>query len=178
MTLSMSGSGGVAYTYVYVPPALQGTGLDTAVQNAIASLNTALNNYGVLVNYARTTTECAGGHCVKMEVATPGDPNACAEIVTPYTSDSGGQPTSAMTLRIRPDWNSSPAWDNTFLDRTYAHELSHALGLKENECGSSDSIMGIFSSCGQSMSTTTATATDAIPVAQTVYGGGTRNVCQ
>jgi hypothetical protein len=162
-------------TNVYVPPGLVGTDIDNAVIAAINSLNTDLTTSGVALQFARETVEanCTGAHCVKVRVINTG--TDCALTASPHNT-STGDITSPVDLSISDAWTHT-WYTNGFLTRSVTHELSHPLGLKENACTAANSIMGTFPSCGSSMSTTSQTTNDRVPMGHTTYGGGTRNSC-
>jgi hypothetical protein len=170
-------SGSPNVVSVYIPTALAGTDIDSAAQAAVTAWNTQLSGYSVGLSLSVVYSPCSGAACINVSVGTPGGPaGACASIALPTNSGSGGELTSASSLVVSSGWTHT-WYTNGFLTRTMSHELEHALGLKENTCSSSDSLMGTFSSCGQSMSTTTPTTTDQLPFAKTVYGTGTRLSC-
>ena len=168
-------------TYVYVPPSLQGTDLDTAVGQAIGSWNADLKTNGVAVEFVRTTDfqgVCiASANCIEVASGSV-EEGGCSKIDIPTTAQSGGLPTGRMTLTISSSWNNlkNPWFPNGSLRRYLSHELGHALGLNENSCAVAASLMTPHV-CGQATTTTSATITDQLPVKSTVYGGGTRNSC-
>jgi len=162
-------------TEVYIPPDMAPE-IDAAFNDAVDGLNTTLAGSSIPVRYHVTYEDCEslGALCVKVSVQNTG--TDCAQNATLTGPSSGGHFTVFSDIFISSNWTT--AWyDNGFLTRTAAHELTHLLGLKENSCTSSDSVMGTFPSCGASLSNLGQTVNDTTPIANTVYGSFPRTAC-
>ncbi len=122
---------------------------------------------------------CTGAQCILIEPGLhPTNPLTCSWNIAGY--GPGAEYTVPSRIRLRQyeyaDWNSAPR--RTML----SHELGHLFGLEElnDTCAQSASDMHPDPTPEWNTVGTMpplATDTDALPVANTVYGGGSRNVC-
>ena len=125
------------------------------------------------IDFASCSSPANRARCIQMIEGTPILPGACAQIVTPTGAD--GITNNVSTLTVATGWTS---WNSAFVQRTINHELTHPFGLTENGCNYTGSLMTPIT-CGQSGvgSYTLPTLNELIPIAQTVYGGGSRQTC-
>lgn len=149
---------------IYLPSGSSySAGLDAAI--------TDWNNYltGILLN--RVTSPCtAGPYCVNVNTnpnltrcggfAGPGGLNASGEAQNPF-------------IQI----NSNTTFSASGLQRTFAHELGHLLGLDQYlPCNQNDGVMQDQYSCSGTVNPYVK-ASDWLPVNKSVYANGTKNTC-
>jgi hypothetical protein len=154
-----------AEIYIFLPSnSPYSAGLDAA----IADWNSKLAGAGVHLN--RRTTSCsAGPHCVNVLIDD--------SIPKCGWADSGGINASGVAQNPWIKINSLYNFTVTGLQRTFAHEIGHLLGLNNNlSCNKDDSTMVDSFHCDQTEVANVQTS-DWLPVTKSVYGGGTKSVC-
>ena len=156
-----------AEIYIFLPAnSLYSAGLDAA----IADWNSKLTGTGVHLN--RQTTSCsAGPHCVNAIVDTT--IGACG------WADPGGTDSNGVAQNPVLKINSNYTFSTAGLQRTFAHEIGHLLGMANYvivTCGSNDAVMSDNFDCTTNPLANVATS-DWLPVAKSVYGGGTKSKC-
>ena len=160
---------------VYVPPSIKDTPLDLAVQAAIAGWNQANAANGIAVTLVRTTDECDGSGCIRIGALNLGF--NCGTINIPATDETGA-PSGPVDITVHSSYTSQQYYANGSLTQRVSHELGHLFGLTQNACTAAQSVMAQPTSCGAAQELQTPSYTDSHPVANTTYGGGSRNACQ
>ena len=166
--------------------------LDTEVRGALNGWTTMLRTFGLsnLVFQYDADGLCAqsDAHCVEIApdaqlLAQYCDPGACG------CAQASGVINNVYTARTRVILDPTYATSTyaTFSQWLLAHELGHLLGLNHvaedpgptKVCARGVSVMiPTARSCGQvGTDATTAQTSDALPVAKTVYGGGSVKTC-
>ena len=110
--------------------------------------------YEVVMSY----TPCSGSNCINVAVGPPppDQPTNCAE-----TGPQSG--TWFLTTR-------TASYTQSYMDFLINHELGHPLGLGDNACSLSNSIMKQGAAqCGDTMPSTAPRTSDAMAVAHTSY---------
>jgi hypothetical protein len=162
---------------IYLPSSL--SGLSTPLTNAVDAWKDLIPDTGVIPTV--TNTDCgSGATCVRVEEADLGNDPAgnpiCAQKSGNYDTATGYY-SSQIKIRIDDSWTAAGA---ARLERTFAHELGHLLGLDESLCGGPDSVMrgGVYSCTDTSTSVPNdPTMNDSLPVNKTSYGGGPKTSC-
>ena len=169
---------------VYLDPtAFGGTGstIANALDSAISNWNNLVGSSGI--SLARVTSACSTGpKCITVQAADLG-PSQCGYIPPAITDSTGGLTGDNLYIQINnnasADWHT---WNATSLQRTFAHELGHLLGLGDyaTSCDSSgdSAVMQPNFYCSSVASPlTTPSLSDYLPINNTVYGGRTRTTC-
>lgn len=119
--------------YLYLAPHLS-AGWGAPLQQAVEDWNGRLSGGGVpsfqVVNY-----DCgSGGDCVSITEGTPS--SGCAEMLPGVPGANGEYVSSAGIVVL-------PGRQGDLARRTFAHEMGHLVGLRENdpECALADSVM-------------------------------------
>lgn len=163
-------------------PVGEGQPLYVAIETATKAWNDALESAGENRIFDETPApSCTiqqGGHCVKMLVQSPPeDPTLCGQANGPV--DANGIFTAFPTIWIKPQYSTDP----DYLAFLIGHELSHLLGVKNAlGCTSPNSIRNDVDVCNSLVTTegnlpTVPQPSDVLPVVDTVYGPGSREVC-
>jgi hypothetical protein len=156
---------------VYLPSTMSGA--QAALDGAIADWNSHLP---AGVQFASTNTACGTGpSCISIGKIVL--QNVCGDSNWNF-DPATGEILSNATLSLRADWDQLP-YSSQGLQRTFAHELGHFLGLSDypSPCGVSDAAMQDTFSCVSSSTTTAVTFNDYAPSSKAVYGGGSRAIC-
>ena len=154
--------------------------LDDAVRPAITSWNNELAKFGLTSLHFTPApdTGCAvaNAHCVSVDIQlSADDPTACGWRYTPAAP--AGVYTQRSQIHLKPGFASWPSLAGKIW--TVSHEFGHLLGLDHQgaDCSPSGSVMHNPDKCGDDNSATSATDDDAVAVAKTVYGPGSRIKC-
>jgi dual-action HEIGH metallo-peptidase len=119
-----------------------------------------------------TDVPCTGSRCINIDLALISD---CG-IAGGSSTDSTGLRTGTQTIQI----NSSATFTTSGLQRTFAHELGHMLGLEDSDstnCSVSDAVMQDQFNCEAASVMDDVTINDWTPVNITAYGSGSRLTC-
>lgn len=146
----------------------------TALDAAIADWNTSVSGAGV--PFDRVSVACGNGpRCITVEATSP---EACgrSEWGAP---DGSGAHTGFLKLQVLPSWNT---WTPESLQRTFAHELGHFLGVGNysapTSCVADDAVMHPGFGCGPTVTPLkTVTLNDSLPILNGVYGGKSKRSC-
>jgi hypothetical protein len=160
--------------------------LNVALRAAAAAWNTALKSRGLAPIFDETLQDAScvpsvqGGYCINVNIVAqvPTNPLACAASL-PGGSGPDGIVANPSTIWYR----SANPTDANWLKRLFAHELGHLLGLLDgNSCPLNESIMntaGQFCSVEEQKALPTIPQlSDSLPVANTVYGPGSKSTCR
>jgi hypothetical protein len=154
-----------------------------AAEAAAQGWETILNSYGISIDFS--AEPCASGtnpYCIwVVQAPIPENPTACSAVRTNY--DQTGLINQSSTIVI-PNTSNDPER----LVQLISHELGHLLGLEDKLCGRDKSVMWTpeleGGPCDYTAANTTealtATITDALPVANSVYppsGEGSKATC-
>jgi hypothetical protein len=152
-----------------------------AIEAAAKAWNAALVSWGespIFDETAQTTlcTGSQGGHCVNVVIQHyPDAPLVCAAAERDPGGEDGIVDNNAR-IYIRPDYSTDP----TYLRHLLSQELGHLLGLDDAVCGI-NSVMSGIAACNSLGTPPTVpsspTPSDALPVADTSYGPGSRATC-
>jgi hypothetical protein len=150
------------------------SGLSSYLANAVGTWNTALSGTGVSFNVV--TASCgSGAACITV---TTGSLSSCG--YSSWTANgTTGEITSNAVLTINQNWSTVP-FSTEGLERTFAHELGHFLGLgnySTTACGIPDAAMQPNFDCAATTVMHAPTTNDIVPVSSTVYGGNTKTTC-
>jgi hypothetical protein len=169
---------------VFLDPAIfgaDGTTVPAALDAAITSWNNALTASGV--SMVRVTSPCpTGPACITVQSTDLGQ-SICGKSPLAQTDSNGGYTGNNLYLQLNSNasgpWST---WSGASLQRTFAHELGHRLGLKDDsaicDISAVSAVMEPNFSCGIiDYPSTSPTATDTLPINNTVYGGQTRSTC-
>jgi hypothetical protein len=146
-------------------------GAATALDAAISDWNTRVGAAsGVFLT--RVSSPCgSGSDCITVRELNIG--NYCGTFEGAW--DNNGYFNADMFLNLSPSWQS---YSSTGLQRTFVHELGHALGLDNNQsCTVNQAAMNDTFDCLGTVSTVTSTFNDYRPVNNTVYGGKPKTSC-
>lgn len=147
----------------------------TPLDQAIQDWNNQLAGTGVV--FERTGTDCgSGARCIKV-AASP--LSSCGLASWDPPDPNTGLWTGGLLLELHSSWS---AFSSASLQRTFAHELGHFLGLNNymsaTGCDVDDAVMRDDFVCGPTASPGVAiTGSDALPVVKSTYGGGTKVTC-
>jgi hypothetical protein len=152
------------------------SGARTALDAAVLDWNTALSGAG-LPHLNVVTTACNPGLPTCVTIGTNASGGVCG--LTRGGQGSDGVWLNNVTLDLDPTWNVPPyALTPSGLQRTFAHEIGHLLGLWNFPCANvSDAVMDDSFVCQQNVILTQPTFTDIKPVISALYGGKTRVSC-
>ena len=145
-----------------------------ALDAAIANWNSSVSGAGVPFERV-SVTGGTGSRCITVETASLG---ACGRSQW-GAPDASGAHTGFLKLQILPDWNT---WTAESLQRTFAHELGHFLGVGNysapTSCVGDDAVLHPGFGYGPTvMPLRTTTLNDSLPILNTVYGGKSKRSC-
>jgi hypothetical protein len=101
--------------------------------------------------------------------------DGCAEFDRGSAPATTGEINSTSTIILPPDWSSR---SDDRLHRTFAHELGHSLGLRDNSGATSNSVMSLAPDCSSTTGLTLSpTLTDVLPVTSPTYAQNSRKAC-
>lgn len=153
---------------VYIPGTM--SDLYGPADQAMADWTAALTNTGVSIS--RVLQPCgSGGACVNVVEGSVA--SGCAQSET-GTSDTNGVATSPSTIKLPSAWTTRTGDRNR---RTIAHELGHLLGLGDNSCSSTNSVMGPLACDATTGFSLLPTLTDKLPTTSSTYGNGVQKTC-
>ena len=147
----------------------------TPLDQAIQDWNT--NLFGTGMAFERTGTDCGTGPgCVRVEA---GQVQTCGAATWDGYDPGTGFFTGGLRLRIHANWGT---FSSASLQRTFAHELGHFLGLHNyataTACGVDDAVMRDDFECSPTASPgVSVTGSDGLPAAKTMYGTGPKTTC-
>jgi Dual-action HEIGH metallo-peptidase len=139
------------------------------LNDAIADWNSKLAGTGVHFNRKTTSCTTTGPHCVNVIPDT-------TILICGYGGPGG---TNANGVAQNPviKINSNFTFTVTGLQRTFAHEIGHLLGMDNYlPCPKNDAVMQEQFYCDQN-EMANVTTSDWLPVVKSVYGGGTKSRC-
>ena len=150
----------------------------TALSNAINDWNSHIASTGVA--FDKVTSPCSGSSCVVVQ-SVAGLPSGSCGFTPPMATNIDGSFTSTTYLQLDNTWGT---WSTASLQRTFAHELGHHLGLlgysSTSACDTTGNtaIMQLNFHCSPTDTPLTAvSANDYLPITSTVYGGHSTVVC-
>jgi hypothetical protein len=149
----------------------------SALDDAIGDWNSHISATGI--TFQRVDSSCGSGpDCITVQ-AVP-DLGSCG-YRPPLQTDSNGGYVGNMYLQIDGSWNT---WSSQSLQRTFAHELGHFLGIGDYSTTSACDATGNAAVmqpnfvCSSASTPLTATSfSDYRPVNNTTYGGKSRLTC-
>lgn len=154
---------------VYLPSSMSGA--TSALTAAINDWNSYLS--GTKVQFSPVTAACTIGPACITVIATPGL-GYCGFAGNGGAPNASNEFTGGMELEIHGNWST---FTSQSLQRTFAHELGHYLGLSNytTSCGVNDAIMQHLFSCGPTAQP--AAAVSYLPAVNSVYNGKSRKSC-
>jgi len=149
------------------------SGATSALDATITDWNSRLTGTGI--TFSRVSSSCgSGAHCIEVAPASLG---TCGMASWGTPDPTTGAHTGGLLLQVHSTWSTFSA---DSLQRTFAHELGHFLGLHNytSACGSNDAAMQDTFVCSPtSAPLKTATINDYLPVGNSTYGGGPTVSC-
>ena len=126
--------------------------------------------------WAVTTACTSGPRCIN--VAATSSLGSCGFASWAPPNSSTGEHTGTLLIELDSTW---ATWSSQSLERTFAHELGHFMGLNNYTaaCGVNDAAMQATFVCGPGAtpSTTVSMNDDYLPAVNTVYGGKSKLSC-
>jgi len=169
---------------VYLDPTTfggTGTTIANALDSAISNWNSQVGASGI--SLARVTSACTTGpKCVTVQAADLGT-SQCGYTPAPITDSTGDLTGDNLYIQINSNTNADwHTWNSASLQRTFAHELGHLLGLGDyatlcDSSGDSAVMQPNFYCSSVASPLTTPSLNDYLPINNTVYGGRTRIAC-
>jgi hypothetical protein len=159
---------------VYIPPTGMLAKTRAGIQWAIDEWNGALAAYPGTPQFHEASQPCTPGPlCVTTKEDNIPVTSDCAQGALSATPD-GTIVSATITFP-----SAAAPWSPEFLKRLAAHELGHALGLKENDssCPTAESLMRPVSCTATAGFPTQPTVSDHLAVGSSVYGGETTDTC-
>src|SRR5262249_43173797 len=105
------------------------------LEAALSDLNGRVSTTGI--SFQRVTVWCGDGPgCITVQIVPLG--TGCG-YTPPFTTDSSGHLLGPLYLHLNTTW---PTWSQASLQRTFAHELGHRLGLADYDVTSACDITG------------------------------------
>jgi hypothetical protein len=158
---------------IYLPPAM------SAAQTALEAAAQDWNGASTGVTLHVTSTSCGEGpHCVTVRTGNIG--NFCGLADANVDPDTGLISGNA-TITLQPTWDDPVSgYSAEGLQRTFAHELGHLLGLDNYNaaaCGVSDAAMQDQFACQAPTVMHDVTENDSLPTSNSVYGGQSKLSC-
>jgi len=154
-----------------------------AIEAAAKAWNAVLVSWGENPIFDETaqTTSCTGnqgGRCATVRIQLPpSNPLLCGETIRDNGGDDGIIDFNA-NIYIPPGYSTNA----TYLRFLLSHELGHLIGLADAVGCGATSVMSRVAACNSLGNPPTVAAapqpSDGFPVADTVYGPGSRHICE